>query len=469
MRRRTGARLLGAVALWAVTTAAVATLGPLTGIAQRYGIPPENVSAIVADVNGGPPLLAIQPLAPRNPASTLKLLTTWVALDTLGPVHTWRTEIYALGPIRGDTLEGDLLIKGYGDPYLVEENVWKMLGELRRTGVRRITGDLVIDDTYFAPPARDPGDFDGQAYRLYNVLPNALMVNFKAVTFVFTPRADRVEVTTLPELPNLRIVNDLRLDAGACRGLLQSVQVTVPDPVRADRVLLNGRYAAGCGRQTLPRSLLTPDAYAYGLIRRLWSQWGGSLDGGVRRAARPAHARKLVTWHSPPLAELIRPLNKWSNNVMADAVFLTLGAEMFEPPLMPGHAAAAIKAYLRTHGIPVEGLVLENGSGLSRITRVSAQTLHELLRHAYHGRFMPEFMASMSIVGIDGTLRRRLKRGAERGWMHLKTGHLNHVAAVAGYVRGQSGRTFAVVLFVNGPTNGADALIDTFLQWTYRQ
>jgi len=469
MNRRVGARLLGAVALWAMPGLVLAALGPLAGIAQRYAIPSANISAVVADVDGGPPILAVNPRAPRNPASTLKLITTYVALDTLGPVHTWRTELYALGPVRGDTLEGDLLVKGYGDPYLIEENVWKMLGELRRTGVRHITGDLVIDDTYFAPPAREPGDFDGQPYRLYNVLPNALMVNFKAVTFVFTPYADRVQVTTLPELPNLQGVNELRPEQGRCRGVLQSVQMTVPDPVRADRVLLNGRYAAGCGRQTLPRSLLTPDAYAYGLIKRLWSHWGGTLDGGVRRAARPPHARRLVTWHSPPLAELIRPLNKWSNNVMADAVFLALGAELFDPPLMPGHGAAAVKSYLRAHRIPAEGLVLENGSGLSRITRVSAQTMHDLLRHAYHGRFMPEFMASMSIVGIDGTLRRRLKRSAERGWMHLKTGHLNNVAAVAGYVRGQSGRTYSVVLFVNGPTNGADALIDTFLKWTYRQ
>lgn len=463
--------LAGVLWGWTGGCAAADPLGPLAGIAQRYKVPANNVSALVGDVNGGQPLLAINPLVPRNPASTLKLLTTFVALDRLGPVHSWRTEVYALGPVRGGVLNGDLLLKGYGDPYLVEENLWKMLGALRRAGIRDIKGDLLIDDSYFAPPARDAGAFDGQPYRLYNVLPNAMMVNFKAVTFEFAPRADgrSVHVSVSPEIPNLRIVNQLELEHGACRGILSTVRMNVPDPALADAVILSGHYQTGCGYQTLPRSLMTPADYAYGLFKRLWTQWGGTLDGGVRRSVKPAQAARVLVWYSPPLAELIRPLNKWSNNVMADAVFYTLGGTLFDPPLTPSHGEAVIKSYLAQNGISTEGLVLENGSGLSRITRISAQTLHDTLRHAYNSRYMPEFMASLSIAGIDGTLRRRFKRSPETGWMHLKSGHLNNVAAVAGYVRGQSGRTYSVVLFVNGSTSGADALIETLLKWTFRQ
>lgn len=468
---RLAAIVFGGFPLLGLAADPLGPLGPLAGIAHRYKIPAHSISALVGEVDGAEPLLAINPLVPRNPASTLKLLTTFVALDTLGPIYTWPTEVYALGPLRDGVLMGDLLLKGYGDPYLIEENLWKMLGELRRTGVREIRGDLVIDDSHFAPPDRDPGAFDGQAYRLYNVLPNALMVNFKAVTFVFTPRTDGrgVEVTTLPELPNLRISNQLVLERGRCRGVLATVKLGVPEPATANAVTLSGRYQTGCGVQTLPRSLMTPADYAYGLFTRLWRQWGGTLTGSVRRGLKPDHASRLLVWHSPPLAELIRPLNKWSNNVMADALYYTLGGTLFDPPLMPGHGAAVIKSYLNQRKLTSAGLVMENGSGLSRITRISALTLHDMLRYAYGSRYMPEFMASLSIVGLDGTLRRRFRRSPETGWMHLKTGHLNDVAAVAGYVRGQSGRTLAVVLFVNGSTGGADALIETFLKWAFRQ
>lgn len=457
--------------LLARISAAANPLGPLAGIANRYKMPAQSISALVQDVVSARPLLAINAQVPRNPASTLKLLTTFVALDTLGPIYAWRTEVYALGPINKGVLKGDLLLKGFGDPYLLEDQLWQLLGELRRKGVQRITGDLVIDDSHFAPPASDPAAFDGQAYRLYNVLPNALQINFKAVTFIFTPRADGqgVLVRTNPELPNLKITNQLQLERGRCRGVLATVQLRVPDPVAADAVVLSGRYQTGCGEQTLPRTLLTPASYAYGLFRRLWAQWGGVLEGGVRRGVQPAPTRPLLVWHSPPLAELIRPLNKWSNNVMADALFYTLGGTQFEPPLRPEHAASVVKSYLTQHRIPTAGFVMENGSGLSRVTRITAQTLHDVLHQAYHSKYMPEYLASLSIVGVDGTLRRRLKGGAETGWMHLKTGHLNNVAAVAGYVRAQSGKTYAVVLFVNGATGGSNALFDTFLRWVYRQ
>ena len=154
---------------------------------------------------------------------------------------------------------------------------------------------------------------------------------------------------------------------------------------------------------------------------------------------------------------------------MADALLYTLGGTMFEPPLTPKFGETVIKSYLLKHNIPSVGLVLENGSGLSRITRISATSLQGLLRHAYRSRYMSEFISSLAIAGVDGTMRRRFRRMPEAGWMHLKTGHLDEVAAVAGYVQAKSGTTYAVVLFLNGPTGGGTALIDKLLGWTYQQ
>jgi serine-type D-Ala-D-Ala carboxypeptidase/endopeptidase (penicillin-binding protein 4) len=271
---------------WSTYLCAADDLGPLTAVAKRFKVPSHTLSALVQDVHGARPILALNPTVPRNPASSIKLLTTFVALDALGPTYTWPTEVYALGPRANGVLRGDLLLKGYGDPYLVEENLWKLLGELRRTGLKDIKGDLLLDDSYFAPPAIDPGAFDGQAYRLYNVQPSALMVNFKAVTLVFAPRADGngVVVRTRPALPNFKITNQVKLEHGRCRGLLGTVAISVPDPQRADAITVSGRYQTGCGEQLLPRTFMTPTTYTLGLFRQLWAQWGGTLEGGVRHA-----------------------------------------------------------------------------------------------------------------------------------------------------------------------------------------
>lgn len=450
------------------TGVSAGALGPLEEVAARYKVPSSAISAMVQGVAADTPLFALNADVPRNPASTVKLLTTFIALDVLGPTYTWRTEVYALAPIKHGILEGDLLLKGYGDPYLIEENLWKMLGELRRRGLHEIKGDLVIDDSHFATTQTDPGAFDGEAFRLYNVLPNALMVNFKAVTFHFAPRADGVSIRSVPELPNLKIINQLKLVRGRCRGVLATFTMTVPDPSTADEVVFAGNYQASCGEQALPRSVLQPANYAYGLFKSLWAQWGGSLDGSVRREVVPARRAPFYIWRSPPLADVIRPLNKWSNNVMAEALLYTLGGTLFDPPLTPAFGESVVKSYLAKNKIPAEGLVLENGSGLSRVTRISASTMHALLRHAYHSRYMSEYISSLAIVGVDGTMRRHFRSAPETGWMHLKTGHLNGVAAVAGYVRAQSGATYVVVLFLNGTTTGGTALMDKLLQWTYQ-
>ena len=470
--RRTAQALLAV--LLAITTSAHAALpAPLDRVLRGNNLPASAVSLFVQEVGEQQPVLALNLDTPRNPASTIKLLTTFAALEVLGPMHRWRTEAYALGPIVAGELKGDLLLKGYGDPYLVEEEMWKFAGELRRRGLRHIDGKLVIDDSHYAPVTRDPGAFDGQPLRLYNVQPNALMANFKAFTFTFTPRSDGggVTVQSNPALPNLEIVNQLALVRAKCRGILVAVRMAVPDPTRPNRVVFSGNYPTGCGAQTLPRSAMDPASYAYGLFKAVWNQWGGVIDGGVARGLKPPGQQPFATWYSPPLAEIIRPLNKWSNNVMADALLYGLAAESFPPPLKAEQGIAVIKAWLARIGVPARELAMENGSGLSRDTRISARTMGALLLHAWRSPNMPEYVASLSIAGLDGTMRSRFRHGPESGRMHLKTGHLNDVAAVAGYVLTATGRIYVVTLLINHPSvnrGGGGELINALLRWTYQ-
>ena len=461
--------------LWVPESVALDAIpAPVRKVIDAYKIPDASISVIVQDVGSVTPLLSLNGDVPRNPASAIKLLTTFTALDVLGPTHTWRTELYALGPVKNGVLEGDLVLKGYGDPYLVIEEFWKMLGLLRAKGVETIDGDLVIDDSYLAVPEQDPGAFDGQPFRLYNVVPNAALINFKAIEFQFFPSRDgkSVRIRTIPEMPNLSITNKLTLKQDRCRGYQRGIAMDIPDRVAADRVVFSGTFPSGCRSYSLHRSALQPDSYAYGTFKRLWGHWGGSVTGGFRKGYVLTKKRPYVVRQSRPLADIIRAVNKWSNNVMTRLLLYSLAATKFDPPLTKEQGIEVLHDYLRQHGLDDTELVIDNGSGLSRVTRITADLMNDLLHHAFDNPYMPEFMASMSINGLDGTTRKRFRGRPEAGRMHLKTGRLDDVAAVAGYVVAKSGTRYTVVLMINhdnvhqGP--GIE-IQNALLKWVHRQ
>ncbi|WP_090204280.1 D-alanyl-D-alanine carboxypeptidase/D-alanyl-D-alanine-endopeptidase [Ectothiorhodospira magna] len=472
------ARILIALCLVMVTTVS-AVAQPLPPQVQQlltqYRIPPEGISVLVQPVTGGTPLLAHGADVPRNPASAIKLVTTFAALDILGPAHTWRTELYTVAPVIDGTLRGDLYIRGGGDPFLVAEQVWKMTGALRRSGIQRIQGDLVFDLTRFDIPREDPGAFDGQPFRAYNQPPHALLMNFNAISFQFRSAEDgrSVQVYLDPPLADLRLENRLRLGDRACNTFPQGVGFHVAGEQPAPRVLLDGEFPRGCQNVSLLRTALPPEDYAYSLFKTLWGQWGGTLDGHWRLGRVPEGAgRPRVVHQSPPLGDLIRPVNKHSNNVMTRHMKLALGAQMYGEPATLDKGYAAIRAVLERQGIATQGLILDNAAGLSRTNRITAQQLASVLLVARQRPFMPEYASSLALSGMDGTLRRRFVGQPEAGRMHLKTGYINHVSSVAGYVRTAGDRDLVVVVLINHPNAHRWAgleIQDAVLRWAYRQ
>jgi D-alanyl-D-alanine carboxypeptidase/D-alanyl-D-alanine-endopeptidase (penicillin-binding protein 4) len=381
----------------------------------------------------------------------MKVVTTWSALEYLGPAYTWPTEVYFLGGFDGRKLDGDIALKGYGDPYLVVEEFWKLLRALRRQGLEEITGDLVVDDSHFAIDDPEPGAFDGQPYRTYNVVPNALLLNFKAVQFQFMPDTahGRVRVATDPVLANLAIDNNLKLVEGGCRGFQAGIAFNHADTAALDRVVLDGQFARRCNRYSLGRTVLQHDTFALGLFATLWREVGGAFDGTVRKAELPAEAAPALVWQSKPLGEVVRSINKNSNNVMTRQLLYTLGAEARGAPGTRANGIAAIRELLAARGIGSESLVLQNGAGLSRDERASTRFLVDVLRAAYRSPYAPEFIASLSLGGLDGTTRGRFDATPTQGVMHLKTGRLDHVSAVAGYLQAASGNTYVVAVVMN--------------------
>ena len=469
--------LAGLCLLWAGAVPAQDTGGLPAGV-QRildgHDIPGDSFSAVVQRVDADGPLLAFNPDTLRNPASTMKLLTTFVALEALGPNYRWLTEAYLGGPLTAGTLDGDLYIKGYGDPYMVIERFWLFLRQLRQRGLVNIDGDLVIDNSFFDLPASDRGLFDGQPLRTYNVVPDAFLVNFQAISFVFNPdpATNRVEIIADPLPANLDIRNRIELVDGRCGGYQNGIVIDTGDSAALDRVTFSGRVGSRCPEYRVSRSLLNSQTFAYGVFRGLWEESGSSLSGSLRSDEVPETLEPFHVLESLPLSDIIRSINKWSNNVMARHLLLTVGVERFGAPATVDKGRDAAVQLLGERGMDFPGLHIDNGAGLSRDARISARQMARLLLAADRSLYRAEFVSSLALAGMDGTMRRRFRNESLAGHMHLKTGRLDDVFSMVGYVRSRSGADYVVVAFQNGidahrgPGEEAQSAL---LKWVYEQ
>jgi D-alanyl-D-alanine carboxypeptidase/D-alanyl-D-alanine-endopeptidase (penicillin-binding protein 4) len=444
----------------------------ITKLLSQHSVPLSSVSIFVQDVREHEPLLVLNPTRPRNPASTIKLLTTFVALDVLGPAFTWVTELYTDGVVHNGRLKGDLILKGQGDPFFVTEYVWKLLHGARNRGLQHIDGDLVIDGSYFKPRPEDPANFDGQPNRTYNALAYPVLINFQSVRFTFIPNTltKRVRIIADPWPANLDLVNNLRLVRGPCHGRQYQVKMKVQQFKGRTTVKFTGSYPSSCGKHTRNRVILTPKDMAYGVFKSLWSDLGGTLKGRFRLGQVPQYARPLYSIESRSLAELLRGINKFSNNVMTRQLFLTLAAECYGQPGTYEKGRMAIYRWLQDHDLDFPELILDNGTGLSRITRISAQNLARLLLTAYASPYMPEFVSSLPLAAMEGTMSRRFENEPLAGRLHMKTGSLNGVSAIAGYLLNRNRNMYVVVILQNYPSihRGTGKQIeDEILRWVF--
>lgn len=430
----------------------------------RAQVPPQALSVLVTDVaTPATPRLAYRADAPVNPASLMKLVTTFAALETLGPAFTWNTPVYVEGAVQHGTLHGNLYIQGRGDPTLVLERLWLLLRRVRGLGIHGIDGDIVLDHGAFAPGSADPGDFDGERLRPYNAVPDALLLNYKSVVMTFVPdRAAQVaRVLYEPPLAGVRMQAQVALSGSDCNDYRAALRADFSDPAS---IRFAGRYPAACGERSWPVAYADPAGYAARAIAGLWREMGGRLRGAVRDGAVPAGLMPAFEISSPPLTEVIRDINKYSNNVMAQQLFLTLSLQQTGQGSFAASRTLLGDWWTQRLGAQ-DAPLLVNGAGLSRDDRITARALSRLLLHAWASPLMPELAASLPIEGLDGTLKRSRTRA--QGSAHLKTGSLRDVAGVAGYVDGAGGRRYVLVAIVNHPNaNAARPALQALLEWT---
>ncbi len=443
------------------------------GYLARESIPEASLSIVVRDVATGHNLLQVNSATPRAPASTMKILPTWAALDLLGPAYSWKTRAYADAPVVKGVLKGNLYLQGGGDPLLTIERWWRFVADLRQTGLRQIEGDIVVDQSRFTALDERPEDFDGKFWRTYNVLPDAMLVNWQSSDFTIRPAddGDGIDLAIQPYPEGLVVENRVKLGSGRCVGKNNQVSYAI-DPARPDHVTASGRLSGNCGAQTQRLAIMDAAQYAWGTFVTLWRQQGGQFRGGLLRAPTPAAARLLLTHESEPLSEIVRVTNKYSSNMMARSLVLAIAAEMNGTPATTAAGEQTILGWLKTRGLVLPELVVGNGSGLSRDARISADSMAKLLIGAHQSRFAHEFLTSLSLGGLDGTLQKRFRNLDDPSRVRMKTGTLRDVSCVAGYVTGRSGKAYAVVVFVNNPgaQNGVGETIQsTIVDWVLNQ
>ena len=446
---------------------------------SRAKVPLDAVTLLVVEAGGqSPARLSHRASVPVNPASVMKLVTTYAGLDLLGPAYSWSTPVFVDGPVRDGTLHGNLYLKGQGDPKLVAERLWLLLRRVQGLGIRHIAGDIVLDHSAFAPLDADPGSFDGEPLRPYNASPDALLLNFKSVLMTFVPdrTANLARVQFEPPLAGVQLPSSVPLSNGKngsngsngsnsdCGDYRAALKADFSD---ASRIRFAGAYPAGCPEKVWPVAYVDPASYSVRAVEGLWREMGGQLSGRVLDGRVPLRTPALLPAFevaSPSLAEVIRDINKYSNNVMAQHVFLTLSQQQSGV----GSFAASREVMQRWWVERVGGDVptFDNGSGLSREERISAQALARLLQVAWASPTMSELMSSLPVTGLDGTM----KRSKAQATAHLKTGSLRDVAGVAGFVDTASGKRLVVVAILHhANANAARPALDAMIDWAGRQ
>ncbi len=442
----------------------------VTNALKAAGIPAKNVAVYVQSVESNNATLSHNADKSMNPASVMKLVTTNAALDMLTPAYRWKTEVYRDGDVVNGVLQGNLIIKGYGDPSFKAQDFWRMLMSLQQAGIKEIKGDLVIDKSYFAKDIANKKIFDDETWRAYNAEPSAFLVNGRNTSFKFIATDSSVSVNQEFELNEIQIVNNMKLVQGACGDWRSRFSYEVKPNSIGATVTFNGTFSPDCGERYLELSVFDDEKYAFYTFKKLWRGLGGSFTGQLKTQEIPIGAVKVLEQFSDPLAYVVRDINKWSNNLMARQLLLTLAAEKLGAPATEVNGATVLKTWLAYRGLKFDELIIENGSGLSRIERISAEHLGKMLVSTYNSPEMPEFMASLPILALDGTVKKRLNDSASNGRAHLKTGSIDGVSSIAGYVLDANNHRYVLVMLVNHPKAAASKNAqDALIEWVHQQ
>lgn len=423
----------------------------LNGMLAKNGIKPAQASIVIRNAKTGSVLSSLNANTVRKPASVMKVLTTYSALLALGTHFRWPTKFYYHGSYRKGVIHGDLIIKAYGDPTLSSRDIPRIVRRLKSIGIKSVTGDIVIDRSFFDVGDKVTSGFDRHRFSEYNAMPDALMFDDHLSTIIVKPKGNRIEAYKSIQDRSYTVVNNIRPSNKSCTGNRVWPRVLVNTEGALPRVTLSGTMSLKC-RPRYVKKLVTHayQSFYYALSAEM-TRRGMAFHGSLQLAKMPEGARALFTHYARPLIDIVAKTNKKSNNLYARHLLLLLGAKHYGTPATEQKGRSAVKEILRGVGaMKSSSTHLDNGCGLSRSARLTASTLSDVLQSA-NGRYGAQWRRALSIAGVDGTIRRRFERSIAKGRAWMKTGTLKDAKNIAGYVRSKtSKRLYTVVILYNG-------------------
>lgn len=440
-------------------------------IINKSGIPKKDISIYIKEAGNSKRVVAsLNADKPRIPASVVKVLSTYAAVLKLGFDYRWPTKFYSNGKIKNGVLYGDLLVKGFGDPTLSNKDLVEIVSNIKAKGIRKITGNIVIDRSYFKVGTKDNSGFDQHTYSPYNAMPDAMMFNERVSTICVTPKKNVVTKQT-PDA-SYRVVNNLKPVNKPCRGRYSWPSFKVDKTQEPTTVLLKGPISKHCGTRKLCQVITKPYKSFYYALKDALQKSGVPVNGGFRLNKVPANAKILFTHYSKPLEKIISKTAKKSNNLYARHIMLLLGAKMYGAPATLSKGRQAVAYILKSRGALKQGsLHIDNGCGLSRSSRITAKILAGVYDHAYI-KYGQRWMNTLSIAGVDGTIKRRFRGTIVRKRAWMKTGTLKRVKNIGGYVKSRNSRIYTVVILVNSNKGNwrASQLQNNVIKWliTYK-
>ena len=417
-------------------------------IIAKSGISKRDISIYIKEAgDGGKVVASLNANKTRTPASVIKVLSTYAAVLKLGFNYRWQTKFYTTGTLSHGILHGDLLIKGFGDPTLNGEDLEKIISYIKAEGIRQIKGNIVIDRSYFKVGNRDSSGFDEHPYSAYNAMPDAMMFNERVITVCVEPKKNSVYKKHVDG--SYKVINRLQRVNKPCRGRYSWPGVKVDKSDVMPTVILKGKISKRCAKRDVCKVLTKPYKSFYYALKDGLKQEGISVTGRLKLRKIPVNATELFTYYSDSLEKIISKTAKKSNNLYARHLLLLLGAKVYGAPATLQKGRDAVIKILSSKGALGTGVLrIDNGCGLSRVAKLNAQLLASMLDHAYN-RYGQRWMNTLSIAGVDGTIKRRFRGTVVRNRAWMKTGTLRRVKNIAGYVKNRAGKRYTVVILVN--------------------
>lgn len=429
-------------------------------------IPKKDIGIYIKEVGPhGNVIASLNASETKTPASVIKVLSTYASVLKLGFEYKFPTQFYRAGKLKNGTLLGDLVVKAFGDPTLNARDLDRIVTDIKKKGIHSIKGNIIIDRSYFSVGSRDNSGFDEHLYSPYNAMPDAMMYNERISTICITPKNNTVRKKGGDE--SYKVINHLRRVNQPCRGRYSWPGVKINKNRAVTTVTLNGKISKRCGKTNICNVITKPYLSFYYALKNKLKEKGISFSGRMRLRKVPSNARHLFTHYSKNLEKIISKTAKKSNNLYARHLLLCLGAKEYGPPATLNKGRKAVESILRSNGALKEhGLRIDNGSGLSRTAKLSAKMLVEMYEDAYQ-KYGERWLKTLSIAGVDGTIKKRFRSTVVKKHAWMKTGTLKRTKNIGGYVKGKDGQLYEAVIMVKSNRGNwrASQLQNEIIKW----